>query len=107
DEAKGGAEGRPRLDVLSEMPRDWMTLVRRWQRATRVHRTRVRGRWSPDSNLEYLLYQTLVGVWPLPVRHAPRDRLPARDAREALRPRVIAYALKAAREAKVHTGWID
>jgi (1->4)-alpha-D-glucan 1-alpha-D-glucosylmutase len=106
-DTKRSADVRARLDVLSEMPHDWTALVRRWQRATRVHRTRVRGRWSPDSNLEYLLYQTLVGVWPLPARHASRDGLPAPDAREALRARVIAYALKAAREAKVHTGWVD
>src|SRR5262249_53161186 len=106
-DTKRSADVRARLDVLSEMPDVWTALVRRWQRATRVHRTRVRGRWSPDSNLEYLLYQTLVGVWPLPVRDAPRDGLPAPDAREALRTRVVAYALKAAREAKVHTGWVD
>ena len=106
-DTKRSADARARLDVLSEMPEDWMALVRLWQRSTRRHRTRVRGRWSPDSNLEYLLYQTLVSLWPFPERHAPRGALPAPDAREALRVRVVAYALKAAREAKVHTGWVD
>ncbi|MBO0703261.1 MAG: hypothetical protein J2P38_10040, partial [Candidatus Dormibacteraeota bacterium] len=41
----------------------------------------------PDRATEYLLYQTLVGAWPISA-----DR--ARD-----------YMLKAAREAKVHTSW--
>jgi (1->4)-alpha-D-glucan 1-alpha-D-glucosylmutase len=106
-DTKRNADVRGRLDVLSELPDDWMQTVRRWHRAMRMHRTRVRGRWSPDSNLEYLLYQTLVGFWPLARRRAPRGEPPAREALEELRGRALEYALKAAREAKVHTGWID
>jgi (1->4)-alpha-D-glucan 1-alpha-D-glucosylmutase len=43
----------------------------------------------PDRNIEYLLYQTLVGAWPLPA------------------DRAVAYMEKAAKEAKVHTSWTD
>ena len=43
----------------------------------------------PDANTEYLLYQTLVGAFPLSVERA------------------VAYMEKASREAKEHTSWID
>jgi (1->4)-alpha-D-glucan 1-alpha-D-glucosylmutase len=96
-DTKRNADVRARLDVLSEIPDEWMQAVRRWHRATRIHRTQVRGRWSPDSDLEYLLYQTLVGFWPLRRRGAPPGEPPARDALEELRARALQYALKAAR----------
>jgi (1->4)-alpha-D-glucan 1-alpha-D-glucosylmutase len=98
-DTKRSADVRARLDVLSEIPHEWMQIVQEWQRATCRYHTRVRGRWSPDSNLAYLLFQTLVSVWPL-------GEVPP-DGRETLRTRVVAYAVKAAREAKVHTGWVD
>ena len=44
---------------------------------------------APGVNTEYLIYQTLVGAWPI-------------DAE-----RLKAYLLKALREAKVHTSWIN
>jgi (1->4)-alpha-D-glucan 1-alpha-D-glucosylmutase len=47
-----------------------------------------RGEW-PDRNTEWLLYQTLIGAWPIDTE------------------RMVAYMEKAAREAKVHTSWVD
>jgi (1->4)-alpha-D-glucan 1-alpha-D-glucosylmutase len=43
----------------------------------------------PDRNFEYHLYQVIVGAWPLE------------------KERLLAYAEKAAREAKVYTSWTD
>ena len=106
-DTKRNADVRARLDVLSEIPDVWMKTVHRWQGATRMHRAQVRGRRSPDRNLEYLLYQTLVGFWPLPRRDVPRDEPPPAEVLAELEARAVAYALKAAREAKVHTGWVD
>ena len=60
----------------------------------------IKRRAAPDANVEYLLYQTLVGVWPL---GGPRDAV----ERGALRERVTAYMRKAAREAKAQTSWTD
>ena len=60
--------------------------MQRWARAQQ-DRTSENG-W-PDRNAEYLLYQTLVGAWPI-------------DA-----GRAGAFMAKAAKEAKVHTSWID
>jgi maltooligosyltrehalose synthase len=60
----------------------------------------VKRRAAPDTNAEYLLYQTLVGVWPLGG--------PADDAeRGALKDRVTEYMRKAMREAKAQTSWTD
>jgi len=74
----------------------------------------VRGRLAPDASTEYLLYQTLVGVWPLlearereGAKVRERESLLAPDTLGTLRERVSAYMLKAAREAKAHTSWTD
>jgi (1->4)-alpha-D-glucan 1-alpha-D-glucosylmutase len=84
-DTKRGEDVRARLCLLSEIPEGWSAAVRRWAATNEPHR---RGDW-PDKNAEYLLYQTLVGAWPI--------------ASE----RVAAYMEKAAREAKVHTSWTD
>jgi (1->4)-alpha-D-glucan 1-alpha-D-glucosylmutase len=77
--------------------------VTRWRRDHRELKTRVRGRLAPDANTEYLLYQTLVGMWPL----ARGGTLPSEDERAALRERLEGYMLKAVREAKAQTSWTD
>jgi (1->4)-alpha-D-glucan 1-alpha-D-glucosylmutase len=111
-DTKRSADVRARLDVLTELPEEWEECVYRWRRWNREHRAVLRGRRMPDANTEYLLYQTLVGAWPLelmapgrrPVRAAGADdRACLADFRE----RVVAYVLKAAREGKEHTTWVD
>jgi (1->4)-alpha-D-glucan 1-alpha-D-glucosylmutase len=78
-DTKRSEDVRARLCVLSEVPEEWAAAVRRWTAMT-----------SPsDPHLAYLLFQTFVGAWPL-------------DA-----DRAAAYALKAAREAKSRTSWLD
>ena len=52
--------------------------VRRWSSATRRHRT---GGDCPDRNAEYLLYQTLVGAWPIDGRARWRPTWRRRPAR--------------------------
>jgi (1->4)-alpha-D-glucan 1-alpha-D-glucosylmutase len=64
-DTKRSADVRARLDVLSELGDSWIKSVRRWRRWNRRWKGRVRGRYLPDANTEYLLYQTLVGIWPL------------------------------------------
>jgi (1->4)-alpha-D-glucan 1-alpha-D-glucosylmutase len=88
-DTKRGEDTRARIDVLSERPHEWAAAVSRWQRMNRRHRTAVDGRPAPDPNEEYLLYQTLVGAWPI-------------DA-----TRLREYLLKAAREAKQNTSWTN
>ena len=75
--------------MLSEIPGEWHTKVRAWQNLNRKHRVVVDGQAVPGPNEEYLLYQTLVGAWPISV-----DRLQE-------------YLRKAIHEAKVETSWIN
>ncbi|HSE93789.1 MAG TPA: malto-oligosyltrehalose synthase [Methylomirabilota bacterium] len=88
-DTKRGEDVRARIDVLSEIPREWRARVGVWQRLNRHHRTAVDGRPVPGPNTEYFIYQTLIGAWPITV-----DRL---------RP----YLSKAVREAKSHTSWTN
>jgi (1->4)-alpha-D-glucan 1-alpha-D-glucosylmutase len=82
-DTKRGEDVRARISLLSEIPGRWSAAVNQWAEITHLF-------WEEadrDANAEYLLYQTLVGAWPI-------------DA-----ARVSKYMLKAVREAKVHTSW--
>ena len=96
-DTKRSEDVRARINVLSEMPAVWRRAVDRWRRFNRTRRREVGGRPAPSPDDEYLLYQTLVGSWPL---EEPDDA-----ALETYRQRIEAYMLKAAREAKARTSW--
>ncbi len=64
-DTKRGEDVRARINVLSEAPGEWYRAIRRWRELNRPAKTRVEERHAPDANEEYLLYQTLVGTWPL------------------------------------------
>jgi (1->4)-alpha-D-glucan 1-alpha-D-glucosylmutase len=96
-DSKRSEDVRARINVISEMPDEWRAHVGRWSRVNRSRKGRVHGLLAPDRNDEYLIYQTLLGVWP--VGDEP-------DL-EGLRQRLTAYMGKAVREAKVHTSWVN
>jgi len=98
-DTKRSEDVRARIHALSEIPREWRAAVGRWRRYNRRHLTQVEGHPAPDWNDEYLLYQTLVGTWPL----APMG---SEDA-QTFTTRIQSYMLKAAKEAKVNTSWIN
>jgi malto-oligosyltrehalose synthase len=106
-DTKRSADVRARLDALTELPHEWERAVRRWRRLNAKHRRTVEGRMAPDTNTEYLLYQILVALWPAPRAGRRTDDLPERAWRESVKERLIRYALKAAREAKLRTSWVD
>ena len=88
-DTKRGEDMRARINVLSEIPDEWRRHVARWQRLNRRHRAMVDGRAVPGANTEYLIYQTLVGAWPVDLA------------------RLREYLMKAVHEAKTHTSWIN
>jgi (1->4)-alpha-D-glucan 1-alpha-D-glucosylmutase len=99
-DTKRSEDVRNRLNVLSEIPNAWAGAVRRWQRANaKAKRTLGDGRVAPDPNEEYLLYQTIAGVWPW------REDEPG--CRESVLKRLQEYAAKALSEAKVNLSWIS
>ena len=104
-DTKRSADVRARLDALTELEHDWERAVKRWRRLNAKHRRVVNGRMSPDTNTEYLMYQTIVALWPPPRPGRRTDDLPDRAWRETARERLTSYAMKAAREAKTRTSW--
>jgi (1->4)-alpha-D-glucan 1-alpha-D-glucosylmutase len=96
-DSKRAEDLRARIDVLSEDPGLWQESLQRWSGWAELYLTPGGSGAQPSRNDIWLLFQTLVGVWPA----IPPDD----DEREALRSRVQAYMLKAVREAKVHTSW--
>jgi (1->4)-alpha-D-glucan 1-alpha-D-glucosylmutase len=98
-DTKRGEDVRARITALSEVPREWQAHLARWRRLNRRRRVAVGERLAPSRNEEYLFYQTVVGGWPL-------EPLAA-DGHAALVERLAAYMLKAVREAKVNTSWLN
>jgi (1->4)-alpha-D-glucan 1-alpha-D-glucosylmutase len=91
-DTKRSEDVRARIHVLSEIPEAWRREVRKW---TRVNASLKRN-GVPHPNEEWLIYQTLIGMWPL-------------DASEesTVPERLRAYLEKAAREAKTHSSWLE
>jgi len=98
-DAKRSEDVRTRIDVISEMPAAWRLTVRRWRRMNRSHKRTVDGRIAPSRNDEYLLYQLLVGSFPVGVLD---DTTLATYA-----GRVEAAMLKSARESKAVSSWVN
>jgi (1->4)-alpha-D-glucan 1-alpha-D-glucosylmutase len=99
-DSKRSEDVRARINVLSEIPALWRLRVRDWRRFNRSHRSLVDGKPAPSPNEEYALYQTLVGAWP----SAPTDDA---NHRNAFSERIRNYMLKAIRESKQNTSWIN
>lgn len=96
---KRGEDTRLRIDAISELAAPWIRGVRRWNALNRFHRKDLGDTVAPDPNDEYLIYQTLLGVWP--ADWAAMDA----GARQVLADRIVAYLMKAVREAKLHSSW--
>src|SRR5439155_3790303 len=95
-DTKRSEDVRARLNVLSEIPDEWNWELSKWDLLNAANRTVIEDETAPDRNDEYLLYQILLGVWPN-----------TDEPREELLQRLREYMLKAIREAKVHTSWIN
>ena len=98
-DTKRSEDVRARINVLSEIPEDWSASVERWSRLNERLRKTDEDQTIPDANVEYLLYQTLVGAWPL-------EPYSAEEYAEFI-GRIQAYMTKALHEAKVHTSWLN
>lgn len=95
-DTKRSEDVRARINVLSEIPEEWEKHLLLWADGNREMKQLVGGRPVPDPAEEMLLYQTLLGAWPLDPQEM--DSFPER---------IRSYMTKAVREAKVHTRWIQ
>jgi (1->4)-alpha-D-glucan 1-alpha-D-glucosylmutase len=100
-DTKRGEDARARINVLSEIPSEWNRRCARWTNLNRRRKHEVDGQPAPGRNDEYLLYQGLIGGWPLGLDPATSSEAEMK----AFTDRVQAYMLKAIREAKVRTSW--
>jgi (1->4)-alpha-D-glucan 1-alpha-D-glucosylmutase len=96
-DSKRSEDLRARINVLSEIPKEWQLHLRRWRDWNRGKKRMLDDAPAPNRNDEYLLYQTLIGTWPAESLDDSRwDRFVKR---------IEQYMLKAVREAKEHTSW--
>jgi len=93
-DTKRSEDVRARINVLSEIPVKWKQQLEKWSKLNARHKSQVDGQQVPDRNEEIFLYQTLLGIWPSSAR-----------VDSAFTDRLQAYAVKATREAMVHTRW--
>ena len=89
-DTKRSEDVRARLAALSEIPTDWASAVRGWRQAVGpLEPSGGAAGGDADAATEWLLWQTVVGAWPI-------------DA-----DRLSGYLVKAAREAKLRTSWTN
>ena len=81
-DTKRSEDVRARINVISEITEEWARCLRRWQRLNRACT-------APDSHEQILIYQSMLGAWPIEI-----DRFKQ-------------YVTKALREGKRHTSWIE
>ncbi len=98
-DTKRSEDVRMRIAAISEIPALWRRSLQTWKKATRKLKTEVDGQLAPDANEEYLIYQILLGAWPL----EPMDEA----GRAEFIGRIQAYMTKAIKEAKVNSSWIQ
>ncbi|OGW41423.1 MAG: malto-oligosyltrehalose synthase, partial [Nitrospirae bacterium RBG_13_39_12] len=98
-DAKRSEDVRARINVLSEIPGEWRKCLINWRRLNKKKKPMVEGQVVPDMNEEYLLYQTLIGAWPVSQLNESEY--------EFFKKRIKDYMLKAVREAKVNSSWIS
>jgi (1->4)-alpha-D-glucan 1-alpha-D-glucosylmutase len=92
-DTKRGEDARTRIMALAEIPGEWTSSVARWKILNAPHLVIEGDIRAPSATFEYMLYQALLGAW------QPDDG--------KFLARMQAYALKAAREGKQETSWLN
>jgi (1->4)-alpha-D-glucan 1-alpha-D-glucosylmutase len=100
-DTKRSEDVRARMIAISEMPDLWRRSIRRWRTLNGRTKKRIEDLVAPDANEEYLLYQTLLGTWPVEQSGAPE-----KSASGEYIERIQSYMMKALNEAKLNTSWI-
>lgn len=91
-DTKRGEDARLRINVLSELPEEWIQKVQEWEAVSQSLITSAGAEQMPDANDRYFIYQSLIGSYPAEGQSG-----------EEFRQRSELFLLKALREAKTHT----
>ncbi len=97
-DTKRSEDVRARLSALAEYPHEWAEAVREWTEAAARYRS---PDGAPDRPTMYLLWQTLVGTWPL----SEGDGGGSDGGGPISAQRLTQYLAKASHEAKRYTSW--
>jgi (1->4)-alpha-D-glucan 1-alpha-D-glucosylmutase len=101
-DTKRSEDVRARIVAISEIPEIWRRSLQRWRLVNRRWKRTINDAEAPDANEEYLLYQALLGTWPI-----QNSGEPEASARPEYIERIQAYMAKALHEAKLNTSWIQ
>ena len=96
-DTKRSEDARARMTVLSEMPDEWQKWIHEWRSLNSAWKRNIEGDSAPSMNEEYLIYQTLLGTWPFSIEAVNEEYV----------ERIQRYMLKAIKEAKVNSSWIQ
>lgn len=94
-DTKRGEDVRARINVITEIPGEYQAAITRWMAMNASKRSRTDGVDVPTPSQEVLIYQSLLGAWPLHEEELPE-----------FRERILVYLRKCAREGKEHTSWL-
>jgi (1->4)-alpha-D-glucan 1-alpha-D-glucosylmutase len=95
-DSKRGEDVRARINVLSEIPREFRVNIKAWSKLNASRKHEVNGELAPSKNEEYYLYQTLLGAFPWTLRERPE-----------FIERIKLHMVKALREAKINSNWLS
>ena len=100
-DTKRSEDVRARMVAISELPQPWRRSIQGWRLLNRKWKRTIDEAQAPDPNEEYLLYQTLLGTWPVNTHSQAEQTASAEYV-----ARIQAYMAKALNEAKLNTSWI-
>jgi (1->4)-alpha-D-glucan 1-alpha-D-glucosylmutase len=101
-DSKRSEDVRARMLAISEIPPLWGRSLQKWRTANRRFKKQIDDAEAPDAGEEYLLYQTLLGTWPVDL-----DGAPVPSVGPKFIARIQRYMAKALKEAKLNTSWIQ
>ncbi|MFW6148766.1 MAG: malto-oligosyltrehalose synthase [Atribacterota bacterium] len=97
-DTKRGEDIRARINVLSEIPEYWQKKLAYWHQLNLSKKVKEKSLLFPDNNMEYFLYQTLIGTFPFSGLIGING---------IYIKRIQQYMIKSAREAKIYTNWLN
>jgi (1->4)-alpha-D-glucan 1-alpha-D-glucosylmutase len=95
-DTKRSEDVRARINVLSELSDEWERHLGRWQQWNKLKRPRIKGLPVPAPNTEIMIYETMLGAWPLYSNLIPEFKQRIKD-----------YCIKAVREGKESSNWLS